>query len=586
MVYNMPEITKITSPMIPRENMGSKNRPISEQLFELNNPAKVNKPSQEKNIQDQAKGGLQQWENLGKAVVQPLLRDAGDLMLNIQKMISLLQLGISTSDVMQTPEAKALLHQLFISPEELLTTLQQQDESSVLFKGDSFDALRDILARFGQSPKVRDAVVQLLKTFDYNVNYQNSVKTILNSCENLLGYMFTKDREQFSSYLDGLAEMLLDPVTEEAQPAGGDKEAAMGRPLLDKEGNPVLDAQGNPVMVTEEKPMPDAQGKPVLDAQGKPVLDAQGNPVLDAQGNPVLDVRGNPVLDAQGKPVLDAEGRPVVMAQEDSGQVSQKEAAQILKNNLLPLLGEVVVKYHQNGNIRDIVMMVVHNIVRVDKGTPEGLRDSVSNLIYELRKVANLPPSFENNLLKALEVSVKDAQGARNDVLTQLSEVISKTLHNPQEASPAALRQAENMLISMLQNQSALMDILHFIMPMQTENDRMFAELYVDPDSEEAANGRSSEQQSRKLFLSVVTENHGMMELSFLQTGNRVEFSMWCPEILLGTMGALRQTVSNVMQVHGYTMSGFKVEELIRPHSVAEVFPKLLNRKVGIDVQI
>lgn len=548
----MAEITKVTTPMIPRENIGSRNRPVSEQTFELNNPQKVNKPHQDKNIWDREAGGQSLRDNLGRAAMQPLLRDSGELMYNIRKMVTLLQLGISTSDVVQDPDVREMMQKLFSTPEELLQQLRQQDESNLLFKGETFNVLRDILARFDQMPNIKDMLVQLLRTFEYNVNAQNSMKSILNNCANLLDYMFSKDREQFLSYLKGLAEMLL---PKEEIPA-------LLREIMQQATE---QAQAGQQAQQGEQVQQGEQAEKGAQAQQQPGM----QPMLDAQGKPVLDAQGNPVMQEAGQPE----------------PVSQREAAQVLKSNLLPLLGEIVVKYNQNEHIRDIVMVVVHNIVRVDKGTPEMLREAVASLVYELKKSANLPENFEQSLLNALKAEANYAKAQRNDIMDRLATVLSQTLHNPSQSTPPELRQAENLLLSLLQNQSSMMEVLHFVLPTQTENDRLFAELYVDPDSDEGKGGKSGEK-SRKLFLSVDSESHGQFEFSFLQTGDRVDFSLWCPKALTRSLSGMKRTLSDIMLVYGYTMTGFRVEELQRPQSVAQVFPRLLNRKVGIDVRV
>ncbi len=500
----MAEITKVTSPLIPRENVGTKNRPVTEQAFELNNPNKVNKPQNDNKAMDREASGYPLRENMGSQMVQSLLRNSNDLMYNVQKMVAFLQLGISTSDLMQDAHVKQLLNQIFTNPEQIMEALKQQDESSVLFKGQTFDVLRDILTRFPESAKVKDAVIHLLKTFEQNVNTKYSVKTILYNCNNILDYMFSKDREQFASYLDGLAEMLLPQKSETT--------------LVDEDGNPI--SQQNQT--------------------------SQG-------GSEVLGIE-------------------------------QREAATVLKNNLLPLLGEIVVKYHQNEKIRDIVMVVVHNIVRVDKGTPEALKDAVDELVNELRKVANLPENFQNNLMDAIGKSATHAKSAQNEVLEKLASVISETLHST-TTSPPALRQAENLLLSLLQNQNSMMNVLHFMLPMQTDDDRIFAELYVDPDSDEHKKGKE-EANSRKIFLTAESENHGTFEFCFWESSERVDFTLWCPQVLVGPLTNMRRMVGDLMQAHGYTMTNYQVQEFLRPQSVAEVFPKLLHRKVGIDVRI
>lgn len=500
----MAEITKITTPMLPKENTGNKFKPVTDQAFELTDPAKVHKPGQEGKINDrqnEAQNLLK--DSMGRAAILPLLKNSNELMQVFRRIVMLMEVGVAASDAVSDTQTRELLKVLFASPENLLQALKEQDNSSVLFKGEAFDVLRDILGKFSENPKMRDALAGLLKAFEHNVNSQGSIKTILYNCNNILDYMFSKDRDQFSNYLQGLAEMLL-PQEEPAKDGG----------------------------------------------QAVNLRQSQDEQAVNAQ---------------QSQPL------------------SQKEAAQLLKNNLLPLLGEIVVKYHQNERIRDIVMVVVHNIVRVDQGTPEALREAVTKLLNELKQVVNLPEGFEKNLLDAIRQSAVDVKATQNSVISKLADIISDTLRSP-GANPAMVRQAETLLISMLQNQSSMMNVLHFILPVDIGGDQVFTELYVDPDSDEKA-GRG-QGKSRKLFVSVESEAYGSFELSFLETDGRVDFSMWCPGALVKSFGPLKRYIGDIMQLHGYTMNSYRVEEMREPHSVAEVFPKLLEKKVGIDVRI
>ncbi|MCL2068774.1 MAG: hypothetical protein FWH00_02645 [Oscillospiraceae bacterium] len=496
----MADITKITTPMIPKENIGNKFKPVSDQAFDLSDPARISKSEEGARIREQ-------WEappdsNMGRAMLAPLLRETVELIHVFHKMVSLLQMGISTSEVMENPEMKQLLESLFVPSDQLIASLLEQDKSAVLFKGNAFDILRDIFLKFPENPKVRDAVVELLKTYEYNVNAENSTRSALQSCYNLLGYLFSRDREQFEKYLDGLARMLLP------------KEAAE---------KPAQTADRTPERAPQEAPTP-----------------------------------------------------------------GPRETAMILKNNLLPLLGEIVVKYNQNTNIRDIVMNVVHNIVRVDQGSPEELKQAVEKLLGELRQVANMPRGFEQELLESVMKSAGEAKNVHNEWMDKMANILAGALSST-ELPAATVRSAEMLLFSMLQNQSSMMDILHFVLPMQTPGgDFVTAELYVDPDSDERSkrSGGDDGEASRKMFLAFESEGHGAFELAFLQTGRYVDFSMWCPRHLVSDMKLLRRSIFDMMAVHGYTPGSFSVDELVGRKSVAQVFPNLLNRKVGVDVRV
>lgn len=542
----MAEITKITSPMIPKENLGA-NRPVTEQAYELNRLDKVNRPVQDKNVQDRDAGGQALREALNRQAVAPLLRGTNDAIQQIQKMVAMLQMGISTSDIVGTEPMKELLRSMFVPTDQLINLLFQQDETAILFKGDAFDVLRDILSKFPDNPSVKEAITNLLKSYEYNVNLDNSVKAILYQCENLLDYMYSKDRDQFGEYLDNLANMLMP----EHGPSGA---ALTALGLLDENGNLKLP------------------------------LDT---PLKNADGTPAQ----NPVT---GKPFTEEEIALLEQLRRDSGLpmyadnrlgTDPAEAAKVLKSNLLPLLGEVVVKYYQNESIRDLVMVVVHNVVRVDKGTPGALDDAVNRLVDTLSRVANLHENFGPNLQESLLRSATKAKFAENEVLTKLSTVVSQTLRSP-DSSAVALRQAENLLLSLLQNQSSMMNVLHFILPMETDGGRVYAEMYVDPDSDQRPKGGGGEETARKIFLSVESEDAGSMEMQFLECDHKVDFAMWCADGLVEPLRRIKRPLADLMLIHGYTLTGFEIDELVHQHSIVQVFPRLLNRKVGIDVRI
>ena len=504
----MADITKVTTPMIPRENMGTQ-RPVSDQAFELTDQTKVHKPRGENaKITDQEAGKQALRDMLGRAAMAPLLRDGTETIQQLQKMITMLQMGISTSDIVNMDPMKELVNSLFVNPDALIGLLLEQDEAATLFKGEPFDVLRDILAKFEGNINVKQAIAALLKSFEFNVNLDNSIKTILYQCENLLDFMFSQDRTQFGDYLDNLAKML-------------------------------------------------------LPKQAKP---QQQDGQVQQQDGQAGKLGASPY------------------AGSELG-VEPKEAAAILKNNLLPLLGEIVVKYYQSENIRDMVMVVVHNLVRVDKGTPEALRESVDNLVEILSKLANLNANFADSLNMALARGAEQAKLAENDVMTKIATIIANTLRSTQN-NPNAMRQAEYLLMSMLQNQSSMMSLHHFILPLDLPGEgRIYAEMYVDPDSEEAKkDGR--DDNGRKIFIAAESERHGTMELCFWESGERVELAMWCPRALVDAFKLMKRPLSELMLYHGYTLTSYSVDELTRAHSIIQVFPKLLELKVGIDVKI
>ena len=593
----MAEITKITSPLVPRENVGNRFKPETDQAFDLNKLDKAHKAANEGRILEQRPERQALREAMGRAVIASVLRDAGDMSAIVKRLALLIETGVSATDALKGSELRELLGSVYVNPDELMSFLMEQDRSSALFKGEVFDILRDLLSRFPDNPKIRDAIAGLLKAFECNVNTPGALRTILANCANVLDYLFSQDREQFSSYLDGLARAIM-PQTQEqsAQPGQtAQPEQAPAQSQTQGAAQPEqtqTTAQGQTAGSEQTQP---AQGQPPPTVQGQAAQSAQTEQPPTAQGQPAgaagTEQTQQQQPTAQGQNTQNTVAEPPPQGQNTAQQtetqppMTHKEIAQLLKTNLLPLLGEIVVKYNQNERIREFVMVAVHNTVRVDQGTPEALRFAANRLVHELRQVANLPDDFSRNLTNTvLQASREAAQSGENRVMERLVEVISQALRS-EEASPAVLRQSETLLMSMLQNESPLMDLLHYMIPIQFGGDQMIAELFIDPDNG-GENGRESSDPARKLFLCFESEAHGSYEVSFLQQGNYIDFAMWCPGILVKGLSSMKRLVSNIMQTHGFTLNSYSVEEFHEPHSVAEVFPDLLKRRVGIDIRI
>lgn len=581
----MAEITKISAPLIPKENIGNKYKPNTDQAFELTDLNKIHKSAQDgaKIGDHQRPDGQALRDSIGRASIAALLKDTGSLTTVIQRLAMLVETGFSTAELMADPHVKMLLESLFVPQQQMAEALMEQDKSSVLFKGEAFNVLRDLLTRFEGNPKVQGAVAGLLKAFEYNVNSGNAVRTILANCENILDYLFSQDRQQFGEYLNGLAQTLLpeEPQTSGKPPMEQAAPQEQSAPMS-REGQPQVSGNAQQAAAGQEAGVAAQESQAAGAQEGAVRPDgAQAQGAVQAEGTIPEQEQMARMPEEQTQGAKPGQVNP----EKPELALPQKEVAQILKSNLLPLLGEIVVKYNQNERIRDHVMVVVHNTVRVDQGTPEALRESVNRLVQELRQVANVPESFSRNLTEAMIESGRAAKAAGNQVLEKLVNVVSEALRS-ENSSPAVIRQAETLLMSMLQNQSVMMDVLHFIVPIQAGNDQMIAELYVDPDSEERSGRGGDEEKSRKLFLSFESQLHGSYEMSFVQTGEHVDFSMWCPGALVHGLSGMKRHFADIMQTYGYTMNSFSIEEYKRAQSVAEVFPNLLNRRVGIDVRI
>ncbi len=77
----MAEITKVTTPIIPKENTAPRLKPLTDQAFELTDPSKVHKGDNEgRAAERQGESYNLLKDTMGRAAVIPLLKNAGSMM--------------------------------------------------------------------------------------------------------------------------------------------------------------------------------------------------------------------------------------------------------------------------------------------------------------------------------------------------------------------------------------------------------------------------------------------------------------------------------------------------------------------------
>lgn len=259
-----------------------------------------------------------------------------------------------------------------------------------------------------------------------------------------------------------------------------------------------------------------------------------------------------------------------------------RQQAGALKNNLVPLLGEIVRQYNQEKGIRDAVMSIINNVVRFDKGDRALLIDAIEQFSVLLGRTGSLPDNSADGLISLMDDAMAQARQAPDPVGESIAMLISSSLE--EAGSAAQLKLAQSLMFNMIHNHNPIMNVLHFVLPLHMDNKYSFAELYIDPDSSERR-GNSGEK-TIKLFLCVDSQEHGLLELSFWVHGKDIELSMSCPGVLVNSLGGLKEELSRIASRSGYNLGKYEVGELTRPKNVMHVFPKLITRRVGIDARV
>lgn len=236
------------------------------------------------------------------------------------------------------------------------------------------------------------------------------------------------------------------------------------------------------------------------------------------------------------------------------------------------------------------------------------LEKTVSILIYNLsRYSANSGYAAEmayrlgqflsgeqRSRLKALMQAYLDAgapgrelpAGADRDesrVMASLVRLISRQAE--QTANPADAARLDRMLHSLLSSPCNFTPLLHFILPLQYRDMRAFAELWINPDSDEK-DMPENVSSGVHLLMVIDVEGVGRFEAEFYAYESTLDFSLFCPEACRPEYEKLMKSLPKLLAGTQYRIGKTEVRTFENTRSLMDVFKSLPYRRVGVDVRI
>lgn len=480
----MVDILKITSPISIKskvQNLPSKLP--TDAVFDITNPNQIFTDLPKTKGVDEESGKQSLLKNLNKEIFEPLLNSTKAQADGVRKIVLMAKLFETTSGIL--PES--FLDRVFVKPQEMLGELLNREKGATVFKGEFFDSLR-ILAKLEGQPKLKEAIVSILKYFDCYVNQENSLKAIVRQGQNLVHKL--------------------------------------------------------------------------------PKAEAQ----IIAQQIDTLDI------------MVKLEGE------------NQGEIKSYLKNDLIPELGKIAKRHQGSEKIHNQVMSIVHNIVRYDRAEPKRLEEAIIQLGDELKPLTNLSNEDILEMKKlvfehaAQEIELGDKQGLEKKILekfdlnqesTDMAALLSKALD---KSGPIKITNvAQNLLFNMIQSESPLIPLMHFTIPFRYMDENTYGEFFVDKDCRER---RGDAKDAKNIFFTIQSDKYGNFEVDLLLKDKRIDLDIRCPDALMSSIKETRSRWKEIIEEQGFRLANYKVGVYQESQSIVQRYPKLLNRKVGIDVKV
>lgn len=278
------------------------------------------------------------------------------------------------------------------------------------------------------------------------------------------------------------------------------------------------------------------------------------------------------------------------------GNDNFKEVTEFLKNKYIPTIAQAIRGYQTAASARDGAQAVIHYIVRYDQSDPKQLDDAMLRLGNELKALTHITDEDIKEMRRLIFNHARDAREKSIELVQEkafaekmgiekedadLVTLISKSL---EKDAPAKMQNvAQNMLSYMLQTESPVLPLMHFLIPFRFLDENTYGEFFIDKNCEER---KGDTKQARNIFFIIQSDKYGNFEVDLLERDKTIDLDIRCPDALVDRVKQEREGLRTMIQEQGYRLADYQVGIYKPGQTIVARFPKLAARKVGIDVKV
>lgn len=172
----------------------------------------------------------------------------------------------------------------------------------------------------------------------------------------------------------------------------------------------------------------------------------------------------------------------------------------------------------------------------------------------------------------------------KSSSIQALTDFVEKNINHPALKSIDSFN-ASNLLQSMINAPGVMTPLAHYILPVQIENTRAFGELWVDNNDESGTTGAAGNGSHHHLFLTFDVDTYGRFEVDVYANDKTVRVSLLHPTSFTKNVAQITEKINRIAASTKYSISDFTTGVLKEPHSLTQIFPKLNERRAGLNVK-
>lgn len=235
------------------------------------------------------------------------------------------------------------------------------------------------------------------------------------------------------------------------------------------------------------------------------------------------------------------------------------------------------------GRLRDLISQLSFNTARYENGDLDQLiRDFKSLMGFpSFRKIfQGLDEEQLRNLL--MNLNFEKAAG-RSEWADTFLHIVESGIRG--EAGAENRQIFENMIQSILLNESVFMPVLHIMLPVELNGQLMFSELWIDPD-EEGRGAADPKERTIRLLIKFDIKDVGFFDLLMVCEKETVNLRLFYPEQLAPLETELKKGVGEILERNRLRCQYLGLEKSRGSIPVSSVFPKIYERKNTVNVAI
>lgn len=629
----MADILRVTTPIVEKNQSIQPKKGIDPTSpFNLQSTQKTGALTRQTPITRQHVG---MPESDTPTILMNMLKDPG-VMVSYLKNISLLEeifKLLPANNRTMTAEIEQMFEQLFVQPEEIANELVNQEEASSLFKGAFFDFLRELGVQNPQRQEMSQAIADMLKATNNLLSRDDILDAVANSLEYLSKEMASSkqlspqlsqlaaqfrqpDAQENAAALKEQALSLLDTVSESIlftpklskvvsitiynlsrynnselffqeasmrlrQMLGGAarrKVSAFSESLLTalREAKKAMTSQKNTASATGQTVRQDAANAQQATRETPQQIIARAFKEVFSTNNTEAQQPEQPVNEPQEGKQQETQQQEVKQ-QETQQQTQQANTQQASKTaqaeQILPQQTE------QKHNTQNVVQQNAAAL------TPEQLAAQEKALMTQRLTSALIAAAQQRQNPFSEEMQFANLVG-NSKVMSSMIKMLRKQSSNP-DLSPSEADKLENILHSLLSSPCNFTPLLHFVIPSMLEDIRAFAEIWINPDSDEK-DMPEGVTQGIHLLMVVDAEAIGRFEAEVFAYDKTVDINLFCPPEFERRFSTLVPDMMNELRGKGfsYRIGNVKLKPLAKARSLMDVFKSLPYKRVGVDVRI